>query len=120
MVGRDPTPSLPLDAAMMSRWGIVFHPTLATLSLSPVLIEGSREAAVGPFRAGRTLVALLLRRTPSAVLLRVTVSFGPPIRVEAQLADPGWDVPAMVDDIPLGSHRVSFEATSVHEIIWRH
>lgn len=119
MAGRDPAPSLPLDAATMSRWGIVFHPALTTLSLSPVLIEGAREATVGPFRAGRTLVALLLRRTPSAVLLRVTVSFGPPIRVEAALAEPGWDVPAVVDDIPLGSHQVAFEATRTHEIIWR-
>lgn len=120
MAGRNPAPSLPLDAATMSRWGIAYHPTLATLSLSPGLLEGTPEAAVGPFRAGRTVVALLLRRTPSAVLLRVSVSFGPPIRVEAQLAAPGWGVPAVVDEIPLGSHRVSFEATSIHEIIWRH
>jgi hypothetical protein len=114
-----PAPALPLDAATMSRWGIVYHPAPATLSLSPVLIEGTQEAAVGPFRAGRTVVALLLRRTPSAVLLRVTVSFGPPIRVEVRLGDPDWEVPAVVDDIPLGRHQVAFEASRTHEIIWR-
>ncbi|MFN2315530.1 MAG: hypothetical protein ABR551_09225 [Gemmatimonadales bacterium] len=120
MAGREPAPSLPLDAATMARWGIVHHPALATLSLCPALIDGAPEAAVGPFRAGRTVVALLLRRTPSAVVLRVTVSFGPPIRVEARLADPSWEVPAVVDDIPLGSPHVAFEAAGVHEIIWRH
>lgn len=119
MAGRDPAPSLPLDAATMSRWGIVHVPTSATLSLTPVLTEGVAEAVVGPFRAGRSVVALRLRRTPSAVLLRVAVSFGPPIRVEARLADPAWDVPAAVDDIPLGRHQVAFEATTTHEIIWR-
>lgn len=117
--GGSPAPSLPLDAETMARWGIAYHPATATLSLSPVLAEG-REAAVGPFRAGRTVVALLLRRTPSAVLLRITISFGPPIRVEARLADPERELIAVVDDIPLGSHQVAFEAGGTHEVIWRH
>ncbi|HUG28044.1 MAG TPA: hypothetical protein VMK53_07070 [Gemmatimonadales bacterium] len=118
--GGSPAPSLPLDAATMARWGIVHHPDTGRLSLSPALNEGAQDAAVGPFRAGRTVVALLLRRTPSAVLLRITVSFGPPIRVEARLADPEWDVAAVVDDIPLGRPQVAFEASGTHEIIWRH
>ncbi len=104
----------------MVRWGIVYHPGTDRLSLSPVLSEGAPDAAVGPFRAGRTVMALLLRRTPSAVLLRITVSFGPPIRVEARLADSRWEVAAVVDDIPLGRHQVAFEASGTHEIIWRH
>lgn len=117
--GASPAPSLPLDAVTMARWGIVYHPATGTLSLSPAVSEGAQDAAVGPFRAGRTVVALLLRRTPSAVLLRISVSFGPPIRVEARLADPEWEVAAVVDDIPLGRHQVAFEASGSHEIIWR-
>lgn len=114
-----PAPSLPLDAGTMSRWGIAYHPVSATLSLAPALQDGEREAAVGPFRAGRTVVALRLRRTPSAVTLRVVVSFGPPVRVEAVLAGAAPRLPATVDDTPLGQHRVAFEATGTHEIIWR-
>jgi hypothetical protein len=115
-----PAPALPLDAGTMARWGIAYHPASATLSLSPALIDGAQETGVGPFRAGRTVVALFLRRTPSAVLLRVTVSFGPPIRVEARLAAPDLDTTAAVDDIPLGRHQVAFDASGTHEIIWRH
>lgn len=120
MAGREPAPPLPLDAATMARWGIVHDPDRTVLALSPAVIAGEREAGLGPFRAGRTVLALALHRLPSAIRLRVTVSFGPPIRVEARLADPAWDVPAAVDDVPLGRPLVAFEASGTHEIIWRH
>lgn len=117
--GSGPAPSLPLDAATMSRWGLAYAAADARLRVAPALVPGEREAVVGPFRAGRSVVALRLRCTPSTVALQVSLSFGPPIRVEACLADPAWAVPAGVDEVALGSHRAAFEASAIHEIIWR-
>ena len=104
----------------MARWGLRFDQGQGVLSVAATLPAGEREAAVGPFRVGRSVVALRLRRTPSAVTLRIVLSFGPPLRLDASLAEALGQAPVVVDDIPLGRSRVSFEATGTHEVIWRH
>jgi hypothetical protein len=102
----------------MAQWGIVHDAGQGVLRLAPQLEPDARTTRCGPFRAGRTVVALEVRRRPSSVVLRVEVTFGPPIRVEASLPDTPPDTPILVDDVPIAGPRVAFEARGSHEIHW--
>lgn len=119
MIRGSATPSLPLAAEMISRWGLRYDETAGVLHLTFAVPEREGEAVLGPFRVGRTVIRLTLRRRPSGLRLRVAVSFGPPIRIEAEPAGVVWPDEAVVDDVPLGRRRVAFEARAEHEVWWR-
>lgn len=102
----------------MARWGLAYDPGQHLLTVAPRLGE-EPPAAAGPFRAGRTVVVLELRERPAAVALRVSIGFGPAIRIAARLEDEAGAVAAEVDGVPLGRAEVGFEASSQHEVIWR-
>lgn len=111
-------PALPLDPAVMDRWGLAFDREQGLLRVAPRLETGERAASVGPFRAGRSVLALELRRKAGTVALRVRVLFGPPIHIQAGL--PGLAEPSglVVDDVPLGGAMARFEARARHEVVW--
>lgn len=116
--GSGPAPSLPLDPVAMARWGIAYDAGRGVLRLAPQVDLEERVSRCAPFRAGRTVVALELRRRPSSVVLRVEITFGPPLRVEAGLAGMPLDTQVLVDDVPIVGPRVAFEARAVHEVAW--
>ena len=116
--GSGPAPSLPLDPAAMARWGIDYHAEGGVLRLAPQVVREERVSRCAPFRAGRTVVALEFRRRPSSLVLRVEITFGPPLRVEASLPDLPPDTPVLIDDVPVAGPRVAFEARATHEVAW--
>jgi len=102
----------------MMRWGIAFDAGQGVLRLAPRVDVEERVSRCAPFRAGRTVVALEFRRRPSSLVLRVEVTFGPAIRVEASLPGAPEGAAALVDDVPIPGPRVAFEARGAHEVVW--
>lgn len=117
-LGGAPAPSLPLEPGVMAGWGIAYESGQGVLGLAPSMDPGERIIRCPPFRAGRTVVVLEYRRRPSSVVLRVEVTFGPAIRVEATLPGARVGTPALVDDVPMPGPRVAFEARGAHEVVW--
>lgn len=117
-VVKQPAPSLPLDRETMDRWGIAYDAALGNLTLAPRVVPGERVARCPPFRAGRTVVALECRQRPSTVVLRVGITFGPPIRIEAHLQGAPAETTILVDEVPLQGPRVAFEARGDHDVAW--
>lgn len=64
------------------------------------------------------MVALESRVRPSTIVLRIEVTFGPPIRVEATLPGAPAGTVVLVDDVPLAGPTVAFEARGEHEVAW--
>lgn len=102
----------------MSRWGLSHDATAHRLILAPPLPADGVEA-LGPFRAGRSVLSLVVRHRREALVLRVLLSFGPPIRVEAEPPDGFGATAAEVDGVAMGRLAIGFEAASEHEVIWR-
>lgn len=102
----------------MERWGMSHDATTHRLRLVPPSPAGGQEA-LGPFRAGRSVLSLEIRHRRGALVLRVRVSFGPPIRVEAEPPDGFGATAAEVDGVAMGRLAVGFEAGGEHEVIWR-
>lgn len=118
MAAPRPAPSLPLDPATTADWGLAFDPDAGRLTLSP-RPPGRDGMALGPVRAGRTVLRLSWRSRPDSLVLRLSVTFGPPIRVVARPRDHDISIPGEVDGVVLGRAEVAFEARADHEVIWR-
>jgi hypothetical protein len=113
-----PAPPLPLAAARMERWRLSHDAVRHRLALVPPLLPEGREE-LGPFRAGRSVLTLEIRRRRDALVLRVRLSYGPPIRIDAGPPDGFGAATAEVDGTAMGRLAVGFEAAGEHEVIWR-
>lgn len=118
MVGSSPAAALPLAPALMRRWGIGHDGLRGVLFLAPQVSGSEAESACPPFRAGRSVIRLRLRRRPSTVVLGVEIAFGPPLRVEVDLPLAPVGGAVLVDGEPVAGPRVAFEARGAHEIQW--
>lgn len=112
-----PVAPLPLAAELMARWGIGYDAARGVLTLGPRVIPGEARVECPRFRAGRSVVAIELCTRPGGVTCRVAIPFGPPLRIEMQLAAHHGGL-VMVDDVPMTGPRVAFEARSEHEVVW--
>jgi hypothetical protein len=101
----------------MDQWGIAYDAARRILVLAPRAVSGEGRAECPKFRAGRTVVALSLRVRPGSVACRVSVEFGPPIRVEVEPGGIASDQ-MLVDDVPMAGSRAAFEARGDHEVVW--
>jgi hypothetical protein len=112
-----PAAPLPLSDRLMERWGIDYDAARRVLFLAPRVIAGEGRAECPRFRAGRTVVAVSLRVRPGSVACRVSVGFGPPIRVEVEPVGMASEQ-TLVDDVPVAGSRAAFEARGAHEVVW--
>jgi hypothetical protein len=87
----------------------------ARLRVRPALPADWRDMALTGIRVGPTMLDLLVRRRPGALVIRATRTHGPRLRLEVE--PPGLDsAQATVDDVPLGVPRAAFELAAEHEV----
>lgn len=108
-------------------WGVVGDVIERLFALGPDALAGRlacrpalpgewREMALEKLRVGATTLDLLVRRTPSALVLRASRLHGPRLRLEVEPPAGASVTGVMVDEVPLGAPRAAFELAGEHEV----